>query len=335
MIIANRYYCVMPRQARLDVPGALHHIMVRGINKSDIFLDDQDRQRFLERLGVIITDAKSSVLAWSLMSNHVHILFKSGEGGISSVMRKLLTWYAIYFNHKYKRTGHLFENRYKSILCEEDQYLFALIRYIHLNPVRSGIIKTLDELDNYPWTGHSIIMGRNAQSWMDTGYCLSQFDKQIKRARISYRVFIEDGLSQGHLPTFSGGGLLNSQGGWSAVISMKRRNEIPAHDERILGSDNFINRILEEAGEKEQRQFKAKRFGRTITDIIAETAEQLRISEQALRSGNRRRKVSEARLLVAVKCSEELGMTAADIARCLGVTTSAIVKVLNKVNNRA
>jgi putative transposase len=320
----------MPRQARLDVPGALHHIMVRGINKSDIFLDDQDRHRFLERLGIIITDAKSSIFAWSLMSNHVHILFKSGQDGISSVMRKLLTWYAIYFNHKYKRTGHLFENRYKSILCEEDQYLLALIRYIHLNPVRSGIIKTLDELDNYPWTGHSVIMGRNAQSWMDTGYCLSQFDKQIRRARISYRTFIKDGLSQGHLPTFSGGGLLNSRAGWSAVTSMKQRDEIPAHDERILGSDNFVNRILEEAGEKEQRQFKAKRSGRTITDIIAEKANQLGISEKALRSGNRRQKVSEARMLVAVECSEELGMTAADIARCLGVNTSAILKALKK-----
>lgn len=106
----------MPRQARLDMPGALlHHIMIRGINKTDIFADD-DRTKFLERMGKNVQDAKCSVYAWVFMNNHVHILFKSGEKGISSVMRKLLTWYAQYFNRKHNRTGHLFENRYKSIL---------------------------------------------------------------------------------------------------------------------------------------------------------------------------------------------------------------------------
>jgi putative transposase len=141
----------MPRQARLDVPGALHHIMVRGNNRAEIFTDDQDRATFLERLGENILEAKCSVYAWVLMGNHVHILFKSGQKGISAVMRKLLTWYAQYYNRHHRRTGHLFENRYKSILCDEDNYLLALIRYIHLNPVRAGILTTMEELDRYPW----------------------------------------------------------------------------------------------------------------------------------------------------------------------------------------
>jgi len=110
----------MPRQARLDVPGALHHIMVRGIDKTNIFRDDEDKARFLERLGQTVLEGKCTVYAWALMDNHVHILFKSGKAGISTVMRKLLTWYALHFNRRYRRTGHLFENRYKSILCDED-----------------------------------------------------------------------------------------------------------------------------------------------------------------------------------------------------------------------
>ena len=118
----------MPRQARLDVPGALHHIMVRGINKSDIFKDDQDKALFIERLGQNVIEGKCSVYAWVLMENHVHLLFKSGQRGISAVMRKLLTWYAQYFNRRHGRSGHLFENRYKSILCDEDNYLSALVR---------------------------------------------------------------------------------------------------------------------------------------------------------------------------------------------------------------
>ena len=112
----------MPRQARLDVPGALHPIMVRGLDKTNIFRDDEDKARFLERLGLNIEEGACSVYAWVLMDNHVHVLFKSGKDGISTVMRKLLTGYAQYFNRKHVRTGHLFENRYKSILCDEDTY---------------------------------------------------------------------------------------------------------------------------------------------------------------------------------------------------------------------
>ena len=151
----------MPRQARLDTPGALHHIMVRGINRADIFNDDQDKTRFLERLGDLGTKGQCRVYAWVLMSNHVHILFRSGKYGISDVMRKLLTWYAQYYNRRHKRTGHLFENRYKSILCDEDNYLLVLVRYIHLNPIRAGVIKTIEELDHYPWSGHINITNRN------------------------------------------------------------------------------------------------------------------------------------------------------------------------------
>jgi putative transposase len=156
----------MPRQARLDAPGALHHIMVRGINKTDIFTDNLDKARFLERLGENVTEGICSIYAWVLMDNHVHLLFKSGKHGISAVMRKLLTWYAQYFNRRHNRTGHLFQNRYKSILCDEENYLHALIRYIHLNPVRAQIVNTIEELDRYPWSGHSTIIGKSKHIWM-------------------------------------------------------------------------------------------------------------------------------------------------------------------------
>jgi putative transposase len=104
----------------LDAPEALHHIMVRGIDKTVIFRDDRDNIKFLEKMGAAITGGKCAVYAGVLMDNQVHLLFKSGEVGRSTVMRKVLTWYAQYFNRRYRRTGHLFQNRYKSILCEED-----------------------------------------------------------------------------------------------------------------------------------------------------------------------------------------------------------------------
>ncbi|MGQ9645167.1 MAG: transposase [Thermodesulfobacteriota bacterium] len=115
----------MPRQARLDVPGALH-LMVRGIDKSTIFKDDEDWSRFLERLGENVVETQSSVWAWTFMENHIHLLVRSGRLGISALMRRLLTGYAQYYNRRHGRTGHLFENRYKSILCDEETYLDGL-----------------------------------------------------------------------------------------------------------------------------------------------------------------------------------------------------------------
>ena len=162
----------MPRQARLDVPGALHHIMIRGINKSSIFKDGRDRTRFLDRLGKNIVETQSSVYAWALMETHVHLLVRSGRPGISALMRKLLTWYAQYYNRRHGRTGHLFENRYKSILCDEETYLLALVRYIHLNPVRAKVVRTMKELDGYPWSGHRMLIGRDENRWMDRGHVL-------------------------------------------------------------------------------------------------------------------------------------------------------------------
>ena len=151
----------------MDIPGALHHIMVRGINKSTIFGDDEDKARFLDRLGEKVAVDKGAIYAWALMKNHVHLLFKSGEKGVSSVMRKLLTWYAQYYNHRHHRRGHLFENRYKSILCDEDSYLLLLVRYIHLNPLRVDVVKTIQELDTYPWSGHRALIGKAKMDWMD------------------------------------------------------------------------------------------------------------------------------------------------------------------------
>lgn len=137
----------MPRKSRIDAPGALHHIIVRGIELSLIFRDDDDRNHFLERLGKLLRETQTPCLAWALIPNHFHLLLKTGQVPIATLMRRLLTGYAVYFNHRYRRHGHLFQNRYKSILCEEDVYLLELVRYIHLNPLRAGIVKKLENGD--------------------------------------------------------------------------------------------------------------------------------------------------------------------------------------------
>ena len=130
----------MPRKARLDASGALHHIIVRGIERRKIFRDDSDRDNFLNRIGGILRDSQTRCFAWALMPNHFHLLLRTGPVPVSNVMRRLLTGYAVSFNLRHRRSGHLLQNRYKSILCQEDAYLLELVRYIHLNPLRAKLV---------------------------------------------------------------------------------------------------------------------------------------------------------------------------------------------------
>ena len=113
----------MPRKARIDAPGAIQHIIVRGIERKNIFRNSADRSKFLARLSTIFTETQTTCYAWALIPNHVHLLLRTGNIPIATVMRRLLTGYAVSFNLKYKRHGQLFQNRYKSILCQENRYL--------------------------------------------------------------------------------------------------------------------------------------------------------------------------------------------------------------------
>src|SRR5210317_23692 len=165
----------MPRQARIDAPGALHHIIIRGIERKAIFKDNADRTNFLKRLSRIVLETETVCYAWVLMTNHVHLLLKTGLAPIATVMRRLLTGYAVSFNRRHRRHGQLFQNRYKSIICQEDIYLKELVRYIHLNPLRAGIVKNISELNKYTYNGHGVLLGNKKRAWQDTQYFLGFF----------------------------------------------------------------------------------------------------------------------------------------------------------------
>ena len=131
----------MPRGPRLDAPGVVHHVIARGIERRNIFRTDDDREDFLERLTVVTRGDKAFVYAWSLIPNHFHLAIRTGTTGLSTIMRRLMTGYAVAFNRRYKRHGHLFQNRFKSIVVDDDAYLLGLVRYIHLNPLRAGLVR--------------------------------------------------------------------------------------------------------------------------------------------------------------------------------------------------
>jgi len=172
----------MPRGPRLDAPGVLQHVMVRGLERRALFRDDRDRDDFINRLAAVCERTGLEVLAWTLLPNHFHLLVRSpghtaGHGsqhGLATAMRRLLTGYVGAFNRRHHRVGPLVQGRYKSILVEEDPYLLQLVRYLHLNPLRGGLVEDLNTLDRYTWTGHSALMGRVPRTWQAVAEVLGQ-----------------------------------------------------------------------------------------------------------------------------------------------------------------
>lgn len=190
----NEISSAMPRGPRIDYPGAYHHVYARGIEKRRIFLDDSDRGVFLGRLGPNLSKWHLRCLAWALMPNHFHLLLISDSGDLPSFMRCLLTGYSVYFNERQKRVGHLFQNRYKSRVISKEAYLREVIRYIHLNPIRSGLVGTLKELGKYPWTGNWQIMGGDDSGWMDLGLLQEFFSGDGGlNWKIHYHTLMEEG----------------------------------------------------------------------------------------------------------------------------------------------
>ena len=307
-------------------------MMIRGIEKSPIFKDDQDRQDFVSRTGRVAQETGTKILAWVLMNNHVHLLFFSGPSGISEFMRRLLTGYALRYNRRHRRNGHLFQNRYKSIVCEEESYLLELVRYIHLNPLRAAVVKSMGELDHYPWSGHAVLVGKRKNAWQEREYVLQHFHVKEEKAVRAYRRFMDEGKDQGHRPELVGGGLTRSLGGWSQVLPLEGSRQITEqHDGRILGSEKFATEIIKEADKKVRRYLRAGEMKASIDDAIKEICSKEGIAEQELRMGVRIRKYSRVRAKISYYLSHEFGVSRAEIARQLGVCTSAIAKAIQSM----
>lgn len=313
----------MPRQPRLDAPGALHHIMGRGIERTMIFRMDQDREDFLDRLADLCLDGNLIVYAWSLLANHFHLLVRTGRQPISRSMRKILTGYVVNFNLRHKRHGHLFQNRYKSVICEDDPYLLELTRYIHLNPLRAGMVGDLRQLGKYRWAGHSAIMGRVKREWQDIDTILAYFGKG-RKAIEKYEQYVREGIAQGNRPEFVGGGLIRSLGGWSQVLSFRRKGTKVASDERILGGDEFVQRLMSEAEEREKETLRLSRRVPDLPNLARAIVKGEGVDESELRSGVRKRELVKARRLFCQLAIGRMGYPGAEVARFLGVTTSSV-----------
>ncbi|MBI5594284.1 MAG: transposase [Deltaproteobacteria bacterium] len=310
----------MPRKARIDAPGALHHIIIRGIERRKIFFDDFDRDSFVKRLGQILSETGTPCFAWVLIPNHVHLLLRTGVIPIATVMRRLLTGYAVSFNHRHRRHGQLFQNRYKSILCQEELYLLELVRYIHLNPLRARIVKDPEDLDKYPYSGHGVLMNNVKHDWQEVDYILKLFGGTCQEARMRYREFVEKGISEGRRQDLTGGGLVRSAGGWAAVKTMRRSENRVKGDERILGEGNFAENVLKAAQENLEQKHKIQAIGYSFESLVEHVVKLFEISQSDLLAGGKYPKIVKARSLVCFWGSRELGMSTIELAKKLNIS---------------
>jgi len=316
----------MPRRARIDAPDALHHIIVRGIERRDIFRDEEDRLDFIRRIAVLLTETRTTCYAWALMSNHVHLLLQTGDEPIATFMRRLLTGYAVHFNHRYKRHGALFQNRYKSILCQQEAYLLELVRYIHLNPLRAGIVKDMGELATYAYCGHAVLLGTIPYGWQETEIVLDQFSsRSIKQARIQYQAFMEQAVGQKR-PDLVGGGLRRSMKGWSEVP----RGEIVKGDERILGDDAFVQKALAIADERLERRIQLRMRGVDFKELSGYVEKVLGVPNGTVFAPGRTAVISRARSLFCYWAVKELGVKPAELAREFDQTPPAITVAVRR-----
>jgi hypothetical protein len=245
-------------------------------------------------------------------------------------MRRFLTGYAISFNRRHRRHGHLFQNRYKSIVCEEDAYFRELVRYIHLNPLRAHLVSDLAGLDCYPWSGHATLLGRHARAWQDRDYVLAWFGQSQTAAIRAYRTYVAEGIAQGRRPELVGGGLVRSLGGWAEVQAVRQRGQPVLTDPRILGTGAFVEDIIQ-AGDERLREVHGREDRlHAARAAIAEECRKAEVSVQELRLGSRRHPLPNLRVRLAVRAIEEWGLSLADAARELGVSTSGIAKALGR-----
>ena len=270
-------------------------------------------------------------------------------------MRRLMTGYAVTFNKRHKRSGYLFQNRYKSVVCEEDPYLLELMRYIHLNPLRAGLVCDLKELDKYPWTGHSAILGRsknllipahanNSQPSAKSSSAKDQeslaektiedvllhFGETKRVARRRYREFVKKGIDQGRRPELQGGGLVRSAGGNKAGLLGRKKGAREKGDHRILGSGDFVNEALIKAGEEWESQTGLRP---SLEALINSVSEAFDLSSQQLKSRSRRKPILDARSVLARVAVRNHGYKGIEVAEALSLSPSSVSRIVESGEN--
>lgn len=305
------------------MPDLLYHVVARGIERRRIYGDDADRDFFLARMGRLVSETGINVYSFALIPNHFHLLVRRGPVPLSSFMQRLLTGYAIHYNRKHRRAGHLFQNRYKAVICEDDSYFTELVRYICLNPLRAGLVENIRALESFRYSAYAYILGRQRAEWFDEEPVLGFFGTSRATALRAFRKHVGEVPVAGEREGLSGGELKRSLG-----LPDRLPRERHAFDQRVLNSGDFVEAVhatLEQA---------VTNGGYTPTEIIAATCRRFGLTRSELVSGSRNRKVSAARAHAVRTMVEKCPISKSEIARSLAISLPAVLFILKKDESR-
>jgi REP element-mobilizing transposase RayT len=271
----------MARKPRLHVPGGLYHVILRGNARQDVFFVPGDRHFFYELLAEGVTRFGYRVHAFCLMTNHLHLALQAGGESLSAGMQNLSFRYTQYLNARLGRVGHVFQGRFKAFLVDQDRYGLALIRYVHLNPVRASMVR---QPGAYRWSSHRAYLGEEALPWLTTDWVLGQFTLRLAVARARFAAFVEAGRAQGHAEVFYGG----------------------IDDSRVVGEEDFVKRVLpmKARGPKPP----------SLSAIVAHVSQSTSLSEAALKAPGKGRAEARARALAGWLAQKSKATTLTQVA---------------------
>jgi putative transposase len=284
----------MARRPRLLASGVLYHVIVRGNHRQKTFLNESDYQAYLERLGRYRKRLAVTVYAYCLMPNHVHLLVETGSQPLSRFMQGLQQSYTQYFNRQHHKVGHLFQGRYKAIVCDKDEYLLGLVRYIHLNPIRANMVQ---KLDAYPYSGHRHYVEGRVSEVLEPGRVLD-----LLGGRAGYRRFVLEGLKEGH-----------------------REDYYQVEDQRFLGAEEFAQKLKRKVNEEEI--FRRKK---QLSVVFRSAARAVEVEPQVLEGADRGWEVSQSRALVGYVLIRRLGYKLKDVAKCLGRDVATVSSLVSR-----
>ncbi len=292
----------MARKPRIEYEGCVYHVLIRGNHKQIVFHDKQDFNKYISLLISYKKRMNFKLYAYVLMQNHNHLLLEAGKVPLSKIMQGINQSYTMYYNRKYSKVGHLFQGRYKSIVCDADSYLAVLVRYIHLNPVRTMVVK---KPEDYKWSGHNDYLSENINSLLDTDTVLRMFSEDKSVSRQLYGKFIESSISR-----------------------KSNLNNYIGKDQRVLGNEVFFETIMKKIDENSiEKRLKKVSLEKLFSQVVSIT----KVSSKEILGKGRSEAVSKARHIFII-AGVESGHQGKEIAQYIGRDPASVSRRLKEAD---
>lgn len=312
----------MPRMIRLESPGSLVHIMAHSVEEKPLFVDDQDKLEFISRFEKGLTKSGFLCYTWALMGNHYHLFLRTSEKPMSKLMRGLNGGYASYYNKRHGKHGPLFRGRFKATLCQDQHYAAELVRYINLNPLRAGMVNSLEQLKNYTWCGHGFLMGNSnalGKTFQKRAECLRRFGENEEEALKSYIDFLIQSCGgkpeiAGQLSKVEATEISGSCKGWPTVI----------------GDPEFVTNIMNEYKNVIHRNHRKVDYPHVLETAAQKVCLEYNITLKELKKRGRNNTRAFARAAFCHQLHIQEFIPLSVIANFLGTTISPIAILVQK-----